>query len=180
MPAARRLVAQNQDENQILKLDSASRYIVNSGSEWQFLFGPGSALSNSGQVLKIGVEFDTGSFDDVRFVAYLYNPKTGSVDNSASCVFRVFVVQSPSWSEVLLQTLSGVVQPNAYYLASTNLTSLAPASLDGDSTLMVEAVATRLGETYRDRAYFNHLGVFDSVIRLRNKTRFLEITKQDE
>ena len=52
--------------------------------------------------------------------------------------------------------------------------------MDGDTTLMIEGVAIRSGVTYRDRIYVNHLGVYDSIIRLRNAVDFLDITKLDE
>jgi hypothetical protein len=45
---------------------------------------------------------------------------------------------------------------------------------------MIQATIVRLGITYRDRIYVNHLGIFDNVTRLRGDVEFLEVTKKDE
>ena len=180
MPITRRLVAQNQEENQILKVDSLKRYVVNDEEYWQFLFGPNSALTQSQQVVKLAAEFDTTDLSSVRFTGYLYNPRTGGVDSAATCLFSVYLVSAPEWSETLVGTFSGAVQSNNYFFSDIDLTSLVPAELDGDATLMIEARITRLSETFRDRVYVNHLGVYDSIVRLRNDVEFLDVTKLDE
>jgi hypothetical protein len=45
---------------------------------------------------------------------------------------------------------------------------------------MIEATIIRLGLTYRERVYLNHLGIFDSVTRLKRDVDFLSISKKDE
>lgn len=183
MAITRKLVAQddNQD-NQWLKVDHDSRYIVNASSDWQFLFGPNSELSTSGQVLKLAAQLDTTTLDKIRLIGYLYNPKNGSVDSSSGVVFSIYSVNditNPKWNDQFITTLVGTVQNNSYYFSEINISALTGTSLDGDTTLMIEGVATRLGVTYRDRIYVNHLGVYESVIRLRQDVDFLNITKKD-
>lgn len=180
MPITRKLLAQDNEDCQQLKVDTLDRYLVNDSEDWYFLFGPNSQLINSNQIIKIAAEFDTNDLDSIRFIAYLYNPNDGSVDNAATCTFNIYLVGQPSWTETLLLSQSGTIQFNSYFLSDISVNSLAPATLDGDSTLMVEAVITRLGDTYRDRVYLNSLGVYDSIIQLRNDVDFLDITKLDE
>lgn len=181
MAVTRRLVAQDGADTQVLGVDNFKRYIVNHSNDWQMIFGPSSSLTNSIQILKIASEFDTDDFNSVRFVGYLYNPVGGTIDNSASCLFNIYKVDSTSgWTESLLATVSGVVQPNHYYFADVNLATLLPANLDGENTLMVEAISMRSGDVFRDRVYFNHIGVYDSIDRLRKDVDFLDITKLDE
>lgn len=180
MPIVRKLVAQDNEDCQQLKIDTLDRYLVNDSEDWLFLFGPNSSLINSNQVIKIAAEFDTTDLNSIRFIAYLYNPTDGSVDNAATCTFNIYMVTQPSWTENLLLTQSGTIQFNSYFLSDVSVSSLTPANLDGDTTLMVEAVITRLGDVYRDRVYLNSLGVYDSIIRLRNAVDFLDITKLDE
>lgn len=180
MPVSRLLVAQDQEQNQILNADNRKRYVVNHVSEWQLLFGPNSALSNSEKLLKLAAEFDTDDFSSVRLVAYLFNTVGGTVDSAGTCTFSISRVTTPVWTDTLIHTVVGVVQFNSYWFVDVDLTSISSANLDGDTTLMIEAVMTRLGETYRDRIYVNHLGVYDSIIRLRNDVDFLDITKLDE
>jgi hypothetical protein len=180
MPITRKFVAQDQEENQILKMDSATRYIVNSEEAWQFLFGPNSAPSSSAQIVKIAAEFDYNSFDDIRFTAYLYNQANGSVDSAATCTFNVYTVVTPNWQDQFITAIPGTLQSNSYFFTTASLSSLTPADLDGSSTLMIEAVLTRLSDTYRDRIYINHLGIYDSLFRLKQEVEFLDATKLDE
>ena len=184
MAINRRWVAQNSsEENQWLKIDHASRYVVNHNEEWQPIFNLNSTLNNSTQVIKIAAQLDTNTLDKIRIIGYLYNPNQGSIDNAANVTFKIYkaaTIVSPKWDDQLITTLSGDLQTNNYYFKDINISSLTGTSLDGDTTLMIEAIATRLGSTYRDRIYVNHLGVYDSIVRLRQDVEFLDITKQDE
>lgn len=180
MPVTRKLISQHNEDCQVLGVDFADRYIVNDTEDWQFLFGPNSILTNSAQIIKIAAELDTDTLDSIRFTAYLYNQVTGNVDSGATCNFAVYRVAKPGWDDVLITNFSGTVQSNAYFYGQQLVTALSPAELDGDTTLMVEATITRLSKTYRDRVYINSLGVFESIIRLRNDVEFLDITKLDE
>lgn len=184
MAILRRLVAHhNNSDNQWLKVDHNSRYIENDSANWQFLFGPNSALNTSSQILKLAAQLDTNTLDKIRIIGYLYNPPTGSIDSAGGITFNIYKVNdiaSPKWNDELITSLSGILQPNSYYFNDILMSSLAGTSLDGDTTLMIEGVATRLGITYRDRIYINHLGVYDSVVRLRSDVEFLDVTKLDE
>lgn len=184
MAIIRKWVAQHDsEENQWLKIDHASRYIVNHVPEWQPIFNVNSTLTNSSQVIKIAAQLDTNTLDKIRIMGYLYNPINGTVDNAASIIFNVYRVAditTPKWDDQLITTLTGDLQSNSYYFKDINMTSLTGTSLDGDTTLMIEGVATRLGVTYRDRIYVNHLGVYSSVVRLRQDVEFLDVVKQDE
>lgn len=180
MAVTRRLVSQDNESCQILGTDDANRVVINDQNDWQLLFGPNSSLSNSDQVVKIAAELDPNDLSSIRFVAYLYNPTRDAIDNAATCTFKVYLVTNPGWNETLLTTFSGIYQPNFYFFADVLDTSLVPAILDGEATLRIEVAITRLGITYRDRIYVNHLGIYDSFIRLKKKVEFLDITKLDE
>lgn len=180
---AKRIVAQDDnDDNQWLKVDHNSRYIVNDMDDWQWLFGPNSFLSASKQIIKIGAELDTNTLDKIRIVGYLYNTTHGSIDTAATVSFNIYRVVDatiPKWDDQLITTLSGTHQINNYFFQDISISALTGTNLDGETTLMIEAVATRLGSTYRDRLYVNHLGVYDSIVRLRQEVDFLSITKKD-
>jgi len=182
--ATRKLVAHDSHEDhQILATDNIKRYIMNDSEDWQFLLGPSSSFTSSAQIIKLAGEFDTNDFNHIRVVGYLYNTYSGTIDNSASCTFRIYKVAnpgSPPWDDQLLHTVAGTQIPNSYYYVSIDLSSLASASLDGDTTLMIEGTIVRMGRTYRDRIYVNHLGVYDSVTRLRNDVQWLNLSKKDE
>lgn len=181
MPITRKMLAQDDNEdNQWLKVDHDSRYIENDIEDWQFLFGPKSSMSVSNQVLKIAAEFDKNDLNGIRVTGYLYNPATGAISSAASITFNVYLVTTPTWTEVLAGTFTGVQTYNSYFfkdLASADLPSI---DFFGGDTIMIEAVAARLNDTYRDRIYINHLGIYDNVFRVRQDVEFLDVTKADE
>lgn len=182
--ATRKLIAQhNTKHNQILKMDSISRFIVNDCHKWQFLFNANSDFTNSTQVAKVAAEFDTSNFNKIRVTGYLYNPYNGTIDNANTCSFKIFRVRklvNPRWDDLLVYTTSGVQDSNSYYYSEIDLSSITGAELDGDTTLMIEVTIDRLGRLYRERVYVNHLGVYDSIVRLRQAVQWLEISKLDE
>lgn len=180
MAINRRLVAQdNTQEAQWLKIDHSSRYIENHADEWQFLFGPNSELSASNQIIKIAAKFNEDTFNNIQVVAYLYDQRNGTIANATTCSFGLYKVSAPNWSDVYITTLSGTQQTNQYFYINPTLSVFNLDFLGGDS-LMIEATITRLGVTYRDRIYVNHLGIFDNVTRLRNDVDWLDISKLDE
>lgn len=181
MAITRRLVNQIDDDTQYLRVDHPNRFVVNEKTDWQFLFGPNSAFGNSSQVLKISAQLDTDTLNGIKFIAYLFNPVTGNADKAGSCTFKVYrVLPGAGWFDNLIATFSGTQQSNSYFFAQKTLTELSPADLDGDNSLMIEVVMTRLSNTFRDRVHINHLGVYESVVRLRQEVEFLDVTKLDE
>lgn len=181
MPITRYLVAQDEnDVNQWLKVDHPSRYIVNDSPEWQFLFGVDSALNTSQFVLKIACRFDDDSLTKLKMVGYLYNPLTAAIGSIDTCEFNVYLIDLPDWTETFVDVFSGVLQPNNYFYVNPDITDVVPGGMDGSATIMIECVAVRLGTTYRDRIYVNHLGIYDNVLRLKQDIQFSELTKVDE
>lgn len=174
------LVAQDNEDAQVLRVDYSGRYVQNASDDWQFLFNSNSVLTPNILVLKNAGQFDTTDLDSVKVAAYLYNTSNGTIANAASCQFNIYLVSAAGWTETLLGTFSGVQQPNQYFYTDIPVTgALSPASLDGDSSLMIECVMTRLTQTFRDRIYLNHLGSYGSIVRLRSSVDFLDISKQD-
>lgn len=181
MPITRKLIAQDiSEDNQILKMDSVKRFIVNSSEDWQFLFASDSALTNSSQVVKISAEFDALNLNKVRFSAYLFNNISGSIDNASTCEFKLYLVEQPGWTENLITTFNGTIQTNSIFFADILLSSIPLIDFFGNSTIAIECIITRLSAQYRDKVYVNHLGIYDNVFRLRRKVDFLEVTKLDE
>jgi hypothetical protein len=180
MPITRKLVAQDDnDDNQWLKIDHDSRYIVNDADDWQFLFGPNSSLSTSTQAIKIAAKFNEDTFNNIQIVSYLYDSKNMSVASSANCVFNIYKISAPDWTETFVTSLNGTLLSNNYFYANPLLSGLSAIDFRGGESIMIEVSVVRLGVTYRDRAYFNHLGIYDNVNRLRQDVEFLDITKKD-
>ena len=180
MPIVRRFVAQDQEDAQILKMDAVNRFIVNDSAEWEFLFGPSSALSNSDLNIQIAAQFDTDNFDGIKVIAYLYETSTASVSSSATCTFDIYKVHAPDWTETFIGSFSGSALPNSYFYKELSSVDLGGLELTGETTLMIEATSTRLDSTYRNRIYINHAGIYDSFLRLKRFADFLNVTKKDE
>jgi len=180
MPITRRFVAQDQEECQILKMDNIDPFLVNDCEEWQFLFGPDSALTTSNLKIKIACQFNTESFDGIKIIAYLYEDQTGSVASLGTCDFNVYKVVTPNWQDEYLASFSGSLLPNSYMYKQLTSIDLSNITLDGDTTLMIEAVGIRLGTVFRNRIYLNHLGIFDSFTKLKQEVEWLDISKLDE
>jgi hypothetical protein len=181
MPVTKTLLAPNKCRKWgVVILDARPPFYVNQNRKWQILLGPDSAFTASVLSLKVAAEFNTVDFANIRLTGYLYSPAAGTISSMGSCVFNIYKVTTPNWTEQLITSVAGTDTPNSYFFAEIPTSVFIPSEMDGGPTLMVEAVSTRLGDTYRERVYVNHLGVYDSIVRLRQDVDYLDITKQDE
>jgi hypothetical protein len=179
MAIIRRLVAHDEQyDNQWLKVDHNSKYIVNECSEWQFLFGPNSELNLSSLTVKLAARFNDSTFNNIQLSGYLYDSNKATSASAASCMFKVYKITTPDWTEVHVLDATGTLLTNGYFYSNQLLPAFG-VDFQGGDTLMIEATLVRLGVTYRDRIYVNHLGIYDNVTRLRQDVEFLEITKKD-
>lgn len=128
--------------------------------------------------VKAWLRFNSDTFDGVQLVGSLVRGK--DTKKIAGCTFKVYSIDlSNSWVETLRTTVSGTAISGNRFSASVLESALAPADLTGEITYKIEVDITRLGKTYSDVFYFNHLGIYDSFIRLKNDVEFLDITKKD-
>lgn len=128
--------------------------------------------------VKAWLRFNSDTFDGVQLVGSLVRGK--DTKTIAGCTFKVYSIDlSNSWVETLRTTVSGTAISGNRFSASVLESALAPADLTGEITYKIEVDITRLGKTYSDVFYFNHLGIYDSFIRLKNDVEFLDITKKD-
>lgn len=173
-------VSQDCEDSQIMRVSSSSRYIHINEVSWQPLFIAEAELAAPTKSLKLAAEFDADSFSKIRIAGYLYNETTNSVDSLSSITFRLHTVEAPGWTDTFQVEVAGTELLNSYYFAEVDLTDLPAIDYDGAATLMIEATATRLSVTYRNRIYVNHLGIYDSHTRLKKFVDFLDLTKLDE
>ena len=137
-------------------------------------------LTDSITKAKLWAKFDGTNFDGVHLVAYLSKDDVSPIA-SGSCTFRVYYVTDTStWTDTLIHTVAGTLTSGKWTAAPTQVDLGVSNELDGERTLRIEAELTRLGKTYKTSVYVNHLGIFDSLFRLKQEVEFLDITKQDE
>lgn len=173
-------VSQDCDDVQSLRVNSSSRYINVIDSCWQPLFAYDIMLAAPARSFKLAAELDTKTFSKLRIVGYIYNETANSVDSASSVQFNLYSVTKPGWFDTFESTITGVEQSNAYYFSEINISDFIAGIYNGDTTLMIEATAIRLTNTYRNRIYVNHLGIYSSLTRLKKFVDYLDITKLDE
>jgi hypothetical protein len=128
--------------------------------------------------VKAWLRFNSNTFDGVQLVGSLVRGK--DTKTIANCTFKVYSIDlTDSWVETLRTTVSGTAISGNRFSASVLEAALAPADLTGEITYKIEVTVTRFGKAYSDVFYFNHLGIYDSFIRLKNDLEFLDITKKD-
>lgn len=123
-------------------------------------------------------KFAEVTFDKVDCLYYLENSNLGQKLTVTTPTFSLYFI-NPDYSEVFVASQSGVLTGNGWQ-NSFLLSSLLPNFIEGQAALKVSVATTRLGIPRRASVYVNHLGVYDSIIRLRNDVDFLDITKLDE
>jgi hypothetical protein len=125
-------------------------------------------------------KFNTQTFDGIQMIAWLENDKNQTI-SSGSCQFKVYYLDTANnWNQTLIFTGMGSAS-GMKWIAAPDQTALGGSlnQLDGERTLLIEATLVKFGESYTNRIYVNHLGVYDSVVRLRNDIEFLDISKAD-
>ncbi len=168
---------------QPLKLMVGRKIVLTMGADYNsVLFTKKHKAKNASDYYKTKVwaKFNGVNFDGIHMVANLLAPND-KVANSASCVFKVYYVDpSDNWNQTLVYTTPGTLS-NKKWIASATQANLGPSTeLDGERSLMIEATIMRLGKEYKSSVYVNHLGIYDSLFRLKEEVEFLFITKKDE
>lgn len=127
-------------------------------------------------VLKLHAQFDSDLMNGIRVIAFMSNDKKIS-----SCIISsisLFYV-STNWVETFVTSVVPV-ESNGVFTAYIDQSMLGLNELSGAETYLIDCTATRRNKTFRKKVYFNHLGCFDSINRLRQGFDFLNITKIDE
>lgn len=181
MSSRRARVLISNEYTTTLKTGTKRRSCKITGSEWNVFitkqrFRPINPESYSP---KAWAKFDSTDFDGIHLICGLYNK--GFLTPSGSCTFRVYSVSlTDSWQETLLTTQTGVVMSDGRFKVDVPLASLTPLDPDGEQTILIQVDVTRQGISYTERFYFNHIGSYEFLTRLKNKVTFLELTKADE
>lgn len=123
------------------------------------------------------LDSDTGDHLHTRF--YLTDNKV--ILSGGSCAFKIYAVSlDNTYAETEIFSGSATIQSDGSFVLDIPYSSFTPTTeLDGERTILISSSITRRSKTYRSKEYFNHIGIYDNVLRLRNKVKFLEITKKD-
>ena len=123
-------------------------------------------------------KFDAENFDGIQVFAGLFKNK--GFKSAASCTFKIYSISvDDNWVETLLSTQVGTPLSGGRFKGMFSEVSLAPSEQTGEITFKLEVELVRLGQTYNETYFFNHLGIYGSFIRLSQEVDFLSITKKD-
>jgi hypothetical protein len=114
-------------------------------------------------------KFNTGDLEGLYLVAYLNG------FSSDECEFNVYEVSLDGlWDETPVASETATLSNDKF------VAEFLGEKFDGSKTYAIESKITRLGKEYKKKIYVNHLGIYDSFIRLRNYVEFIDATKGDE
>lgn len=133
---------------------------------------------NTEMFLDLHAKFDTNSMNGFQVSAQLIrNNKT--LSSSISNV-SVYIVNESNWNKTFISNISLSEISNGFYSGSINQASLGLNELSGREVYYLECECTRQRRKFKSHKYFNHLGCYDNIIRLRRDTERLESLKVDE
>jgi hypothetical protein len=181
MASRRVMMLTNNQYVQPLKLSFNNKKVITPNAAYNSIVTKVSfeKPTNKDFKVKAWMRFNSDTFDGVQMVGSLFRGKSNKT--ITSCTFRIYSVDvDNTWAETLLVTATGSDVGDNKFSASTSESSLAPTALTGELTYKMEVEITRLGKIYTDIFYFNHIGIYDTTVRLRKRIDFLAITKLDE
>jgi len=171
----------NNQYTQPLKLGLRRKLVIAPGCDYISVLLSQKYRSSSPFDIKANVwaKFNTQTFDGIQLVAWLSDQEFND-KSSASCTFNIYYISADNnWDATIIATVSGTANGQKW-TATCDQSTLGPANeLSGERTLLVESVLNRLSKTYKNRSYVNHLGIYDSLIRLKNDLEFVKVTKMD-
>lgn len=128
--------------------------------------------------LKIHAKFNASTINGLQILAFV--EKGGVATASLVEEVNVYSINSSSWSESLVY--SGAPSEVSPYLFSLSVTqaNLGANELSGKEVYAIEVFAVRRRRKFYKKIYFNHLGIFDSLFRLKQESDFIKLTKVDE
>lgn len=165
-----------EDDNQLVKMTLSPVTLLQEIEDVELILKLKDELVRYDVI--IGAEYNTDNLNGCRFTSYLMQDYS-SILSTTSCVFNIYKINSPGWTQSLVYTGVGIIQGNNQYfldLTDNDLTLF----MNGDPTLMVESIIVRLGKTYKNRIYLNQLGIFGETTRIKKDVQYLDLTKQDE
>jgi hypothetical protein len=136
------------------------------------------SCSNLASLVNLNAKFDSQNFNGIFTLASL--EKSGNFLTLGNTSFKLYLIDTTeNWNETLIAEKPATITNN---LAKCHFsqTDLGIIDADGEFTFAVEVEIIRLGKIYKKRSYFNHLGVYESVFKLKQEVEFLDITKVDE
>ncbi len=128
--------------------------------------------------LEVHVKFNSDDIDGINLEARLLN--NGEVRSCKNNTVSVYRIADGSFTRTFIGNFTPTLNGQVYNLDLTQVDFGSANELTSAETYLFEVTAQRQRREFRRSVYFNHLGCFDSILRLRKAVAFLNITKVDE
>lgn len=128
--------------------------------------------------LKLHAYFDDINFDGFKLSAWLDN--NGKNRSFFIANFSIYSVDTSNWNETFILNKPAVISSDNSFKAHVTQSDLGSYETTGSEVYLIKVSGSRLRDKVGAKAYFNHLGIYDSLFRLKQDVDFLDITKKDE
>jgi hypothetical protein len=122
-------------------------------------------------------KFNSETMRGLQVIAYLAKGR-GRVASVIESI-KVFRIADGSWAETLIGSVVPTESSPSVFTANVSLAFLGANELSGAETYAFECQFKRRNSRFYKKIYLNHLGCFDSILRVRQQTELLQITKVD-
>lgn len=128
--------------------------------------------------LKLHAKFNVDTMNGIQIMARLH--RNGILSQSLVSAFSLYKVNPANWTETFVSSVAASQASPGIFSGSIVQATLGSNEVSGGECYAVECQATRRRQKYLAKVWFNHLGCFDSLIRLRHSVELLESMKVDE
>jgi hypothetical protein len=120
-------------------------------------------------------KFNSATLNGLQIVGYLTdNREIDSVIDE----FKIYRISDGSWAETFVASVPAI-KDGVKNIGTCLQSSLGLNELSGAETYLIKTTARRRNRIYIKQVYINHLGCFDSIVRLRQEASFLNLSKAD-
>lgn len=123
-------------------------------------------------------KFNASTMDGIQVTSYL--SKGRLTLNSVVSSANLYRVSDLGWANTLVGVVVFSSDASGVHTSSILQSSFASSELSGKETYMLDLHLARIRKNFRTKLYFNHLGCFDSLNLLRQRTEELQIVKADD
>ena len=168
---------------QPLKLRAGRKLVICPNSDYNSILYTSkhrAAHPTRDYTFNLWAKFAQDNFDGFHIKSYL--EKDSNITPSVNYIFKVYTISTDSnWAETLVSTKAGSALPDGSFKCHITPADLpSTLDLDGEITIAIQATCSRWGKTFSKKIYVNHLGIYDSVTRLKQEIEYLDLTKLDE
>lgn len=128
--------------------------------------------------IKLHASFETNAMEGVSILGKLL--VNDNLTMSEISEFKIYRIDETDWSETFIDNVPAVEETPGVFSGYIDQSALGLNELSGREVYKITCIASRKRKSYKAEVYFNHLGCFDSLIRLRRYAERLDIIKVDE